>query len=160
MANTFPFFDADKMKEMFSFEASKFQDMFKMPEMGKMFDGSKFPAMDFDKMVQAQQKNVTALVEANKVAVAGYQDLYKKQMALFEATLAATKDQMADLQGQPLTAESASKSVEQLKAAFEKALADVKELAEMAQKANVGAFDIVKARMDEVMAELKAATAA
>lgn len=151
MATTFPFFDAEKMKEMFSFEASKLSDMFKMPEMGKM------PGFDLDKMVEAQQKNVTALVEANKVALAGYQDLYKKQVALFEATLAATKDQMSEIQGQPLTAETATKSIEQLKAAFEKALADVKELAEMAQKANAGAFDIVKARMEEVMAELKAA---
>ena len=56
--NQFPFvFDAEKMK-----------DLFKMPELNKMFEGAKMPAFDVDSVVAAQQKNVTALVEANKAA--------------------------------------------------------------------------------------------
>jgi phasin family protein len=141
-AQNFPFafpltFDADKLKELFG--------------------AAKLPGVDADAVLAAQQKNVDALIEANQVVIAGYQDLYKRQVALFEAAVAETKDQLAQVQGQPLTADQATRNVEALKAAFEKATADVKELAELAQKANTGAFEIVKARAEEAAAEFKAA---
>ncbi len=141
-AQNFPFafpltFDADKLKELFS--------------------AAKLPGVDADAVLAAQQKNVDALIEANQVVIAGYQDLYKRQVALFEAAVAETKDKLAQVQGQPLTADQATQNVEALKAAFEKAAADVKELAELAQKANTGAFEIVKTRAEEAVAEFKAA---
>jgi len=141
-AQNFPFafpltFDAEKLTELFS--------------------AAKLPGVDADAVLAAQQKNVDALIEANQVVIAGYQDLFKRQVALFEAAVAETKDKLAEVQGQPLTADQASQNVEALKAAFEKAAADVKELAELARKANTGAFEIVKARAEEAVAEFKAA---
>ena len=141
-AQNFPFafpltFDADKLNELFS--------------------AAKLPGVDSDAVLAAQQKNVDALIEANQVVIAGYQDLFKRQVALFEAAVAETKDKLAEFQGQPLTTDQASQNVEALKAAFEKAAADVKELAELAQKANTGAFEIVKARAEEAVAEFKTA---
>jgi len=142
----FPFafpmtFDADKLKELFG--------------------AAKLPGVDADAMLAAQQKNVEALIEANQVVIAGYQDLYKRQVALFEAAVAETKDKLAQaqVQGQTPTAEQATQSVDALKAAFEKAAADVKELAEVAQKANTGAFEIVKTRAEEAVVEFKTAAA-
>ncbi|MCH8168525.1 MAG: phasin family protein [Proteobacteria bacterium] len=141
-AQNFPFafpltFDADKLTEMFG--------------------AAKLPGVDTDAVMAAQKKNVEALIEANQVVIAGYQDLYKRQVALFEAAVAETKDKLSQPQGQPLSADQASQSVEAMKTAFEKAAADVKELAEVAQKANTGAFEIVKARAEEAAAEFKAA---
>ena len=141
-AQNFPFafpltFDAEKFNELFS--------------------AAKLPGVDADAVLAAQQKNVDALIEANQVVIAGYQDLFKRQVALFEAAVAETKDKLAQVQGQTLTADQASQNVEALKAAFEKAAADVKELAELAQKANTGAFEIVKARAEEAVAEFKTA---
>ena len=141
-AQNFPFafpltFDADKFSELFG--------------------AAKLPGVDADAVLAAQQKNVEALIEANQVVIAGYQDLYKRQVALFEAAVAETRDKLAEVQGQPLTAEQATKNVEALKTAFEKAAVDVKELAELAQKANTGAFEIVKARAEEAVAEFKTA---
>jgi len=143
-AQNFPFafpltFDADKLTELFS--------------------AAKLPGVDSDAVLAAQQKNVDALIEANQVVIAGYQDLYKRQVALFEAAVAETKDKLAQVQGQPLTTDQATQSVDALKAAFEKAAADVKELAEVAQKANTGAFEIVKARAEEAVVEFKTAAA-
>jgi phasin family protein len=146
MTNQFPFaFDMDKM-----------QDMFKAP-----FDGMfepKFEAFDFTAMQDAQKKNMAALIEANKVAASGYQTMYKRMSELVEASMAETKERMQDFQGQPMTADTAQKNADTMKAAFEKAIADVKELAEMATTANTEAFEIIKARSEEVMAEFKAAT--
>jgi len=131
-----------------TFDAEKFSEL---------FSAAKLPGVDADAVLAAQQKNVGALIEANQVVIAGYQDLYKRQVALFEAAVAETKDKLAEVQGQPLTADQASKNVDALKAAFEKAATDVKELAELAQKANTGAFEIVKVRAEAAVAEFKAA---
>ena len=134
----FPFaFDADKVKELFAV--------------------AKLPVMDADALIAAQQKNVDAFVAANKAVVAGYQDVIKRQMALVEAAFADAKDKFADLQAQPLTVEQATANVEAMKAAFEKAAADAKELAELAQKAKTIAFEIVQARFEEAVTEFKAA---
>jgi phasin family protein len=134
----FPFaFDADKVKEMFA--------------------TAKLPVVDAEAVIAAQQKNMDAFVAANKVVFAGYQDVFKRQMALFEASIAQAKDKFAELQGQPLTVEQTTANIETVKTAFEKAAADAKELAELAAKANTGAFEIVKARFDEAVGEFKAA---
>ena len=138
----FPFafpsdFGADKLKDMFNF--------------------AKIPGVDTDALVAAQQKNVDALIEANKVVAAGYQELYKRQIALFEAAVAQAKDKLAEAQGQTPTVDQVTQNVEAMKTAFEKAASDVKELAEVAQKANAGAFEIVKVRAEEAVAEFKAA---
>lgn len=143
----FPFvFDAEKMKEMFA-----------MPDMEKMFEGMKMPNVDMEAMMQAQQKNMAALVEANKVAMAGYQEIYKRQVALVEESMARAKDQIAELQGQPMSPDQAQKNMETVKSSFDKMLADLKELTEMAQEANTEAFNIVKGRFEEALAEFKTA---
>ena len=137
--------------------AQKFPFAFDAEKVREMFAAVKMPMVDVDTVLAAQQKNVDAMIEANKVVVAGYQDVFKRQMALVEAAVAQGKDKFAELQGQPMTVEQATANVETMKAAFEKAAADAKELAELAAKANTGAFEIVKARFDEAVTEFKTA---
>lgn len=151
MTDKFPFaFDAKSMQDMFN---GPFEKMFE-----PNFDAFNLDAFNFGTFQEAQTKNMNALVEANKVAASGYQTLYKRMTELFDASLADAKDRMSEAQGQPMTADVASKNAEALKATFEKALADVKEIAEMATTANAGAFDVIKARTEEIFAEVKAAT--
>lgn len=134
----------------FAFDADKMKDMFKMPEIGSFFDMTMF--------TEAQSKNMTALIEANKTTLAGYQALYARQLALFDEAVATAQKQMSGLKGEAPTAESATKAVETMREGFEKAIAEVKEMSEMAQKTHVEAFEIVKARAEEAIAEMRAAT--
>lgn len=127
-------------------------------DFGAMTDAFKTPAFDFSAMQEAQQKNLAALINANKTAMMGYQEIYKRQQAHFETALADVKNRMSDLQGQPMTVESASQNFEDMKTAFEAALTDLKDVAELAQTANMQAFEILKERGEEVLGELKAAT--
>lgn len=142
-------------KGMFPFDAEKMAEMFKMPDMNKMFEGFKMPGFDPSSMMESQKKNMEALVAANQAAVAGYQDFFKKQMAIFEETMAAAQTQMASM-GDSMSADGAAKQADVYKVAFEKALANMTELAEAAKKANEEAFAIVSARVQESIAELQA----
>ncbi|MEM9139402.1 MAG: phasin family protein [Pseudomonadota bacterium] len=136
----------------FAFDMGALNDAFKDTGFAKVM-----PFFDMAAMQDAQQKNFAALTEANKTALAGYQAVMKRQQALFEGALADAKTRMADMQGQPATTETAMANFEAMKSAFDQALADLKEISDMAQTANTEALEIIKARGEEAMAELKAA---
>ncbi|MEM6488036.1 MAG: phasin family protein [Pseudomonadota bacterium] len=142
MHEKFPFTDFEKMT-----------DMFKMPELDKMFDTAAMPSMDV--VIKAHEKNMNAAIEANKVAMAGYQAVYKRQISMVEESMAQAKDAFSDLQGQPMTSEQAQKNVDAGRIAFEKAVKDMQELTELSQKASTEAFEVVKARFEEAMAEFQ-----
>ena len=105
--------------------------------------------------MSSQKKNMDALVEANKAAAAGYQDLFKRQMAIFEETMTEAQAQLKAFDATKIDPDSAKAQAELAKAAFEKALANMQALAEGAQKANAEAYEIVSARIKESLAELR-----
>ena len=139
----------------FSFDVEKMTEFFKQNDFTKYLANMKMPGIDADSLVKAQQKNMDALVEANKAAAAGYQDLFKKQMAIFEETMAEAQKQMKAFDATKIDAETAKAQSELAKAAFEKALGNMQALAESAQKANAEAYQIVAARIKESLAELR-----
>lgn len=137
--------------------AQDFSFPFDIAKVQEMFATYKLPVVDVEAAMAAQQKNVDAMIEANKVLVDGYQALYTRQVAMVEAAFAEAREMFETAQGQALTAEQAGKNVETMKATFEKAAADFRELAEIAEKANMGAFEVVKTRAEAAIGEFKAA---
>jgi phasin family protein len=137
----------------FGFDPNAMSEMFKAPDMTKMFEGANIPGFDPQLMVESQRKNVEALMAANHAAMAGYQDLYKKQVAIFEETMREAQSVMGNMGD--LSSDGPQKQGELYKAAFEKALRNMTELAEAAKKANEEAFAIVSARAKESLGELQ-----
>ena len=141
-----------KQANPFMFDAEKMGEMFKVPGMDKWFAQANAP---FELLFEVQRKNFEALVEANKVAASGYQELYERMTGIFEESLGRARAQVERAQGQEVSAEAAAKNAEVMKEAFDKALADVRELSEMATKANAGAFDVIRARTEEAVNEFR-----
>lgn len=137
------------------FDPSKFADMFKNMDVTKMFDVSSFKGFDQSALFAAQQKNMDALVQAQQSAAAGYQDLFQKQVTVFQDTMKAAQSQMADMSKTDMGADAAAKQAEMTSKAFESAVANAREVAEAAQKANEDAFKIVQARVEASIEELK-----
>ena len=79
----------------FAFDPAKFSELFKSADMTKFFEPAKFPMVDVEALFAAHQKNMEALVEANKTASAGYQDLFKKQLAMIDEIVASAQSQMS-----------------------------------------------------------------
>lgn len=139
----------------FSFDVDKMTEFFKQNDFSKQLANLKIPGVDTDAMVAAQQKNMDALVEANKAAAAGYQDLFRKQVAIFEETMSEARKQLSSFDTSKLDADAAKAQGDLARAAFEKAIGNMQALAESAQKANSDAYDIVAARIRESMSELR-----
>lgn len=138
-----------------SFDVEKMTEFFKQNDFTKQLSMLKLPGMDTEALMAAQQKNMDALVEANKAAAAGYQDLFKKQMSIFEETMSEAQAQLKAFDATKIDPDKAKAQAEVAKAAFEKALANMQALAEAAQKANAEAYQIVSARIKESLTELR-----
>jgi phasin family protein len=139
----------------FQFDIEKMTDFFKTNDFAKQFASLKMPGLEPEALIAAQKKNMEALVRANQAAAAGYQDLFKKQVAIFEETMAEAQKHMKSFDTTKIDPEAARVQADLARAAFEKALANMQLLAESAQKANTDAYEIVSSRIQESMGELR-----
>ncbi len=121
----------------------------------KMLGDLKLPGVDMEAMMAAQRKNIEAVVSANKVAIEGMQAVAKRQaeiLAEYMGTFTSTAQQLA---GSGSPQEMTGKQAELVKDAMEKALTNMRELAEMVGKSNTEAFEVINNRVHESLNELK-----
>lgn len=140
------------MKSDFAFPAfdlSKF-------DMSKMFGEFKMPGLDGTALAAAQKKNLDALAAANKKAMEGYQALAKRQAEIFQEGMEEMATMMKGAMIPGGAEANAAKQAEQVKVAFEKGLAHMRELAEMAAKTNAETYEMLNQRMNEAMEEMRA----
>ena len=139
-------FDLSKMAEMF--EQNEFIKMFEMPEMG---------AMSGSALVDGPRKNIEAMMKTQQVASDGYQTVFEKQVSMMQDVFSGLQGQVAEMSKAPSATDVATQQVEAAKKAYEGAMANLNEMAEIAQKANTDAFAVIKDRVEESLTELKTA---
>lgn len=139
-----PFGDIDFSK----FELGKF-------DLSKALGDLKIPGIDIEALLASQQKNIEALTAANKVAVEGIQAVAKRQAEILAQALGEGSDIAQQLTKASGPQELTSKQAELGKQAFEKALANMRELAEMINKANSEALTVINKRFTDSIEELK-----
>jgi len=115
----------------------------------------KVPGVDINALMEARRKDIEALVTANRQAYEGMQLLAHRQAEMLKEAMtewqAATEGMMS---GQSPGA-GAAKQAELGKQTFEKALANMRELAEIATKSQSEAWEVVARRFHENLEELK-----
>ncbi|MCW0180743.1 phasin family protein [Zavarzinia sp.] len=124
----------------------------------KKFAGDlKLPNVDLDSIVASSRKNIEALTQANRIAFEGFQAVAKRQVEIMRETMTEAASVLRNvMSGNPSDAKVAP---EVLKKAFEAALGNMRELAEMTSKANSEAFDVIQKRVADSIEELKSLTA-
>ncbi len=148
MAFSTEMFDLSKIFK--DFDPTKFANQF-----ASMLKDYKLPGVDMDAIVASQRKNVEAVAAANRVAFEGMQAVARRQAEILQETMnEATKaiDAVAKA-GSP--ADAAAKQAELAKDAFERALGNMRELAEMVAKSNQEATNAVNKRITESLDEFK-----
>ncbi|MBL4806344.1 MAG: TIGR01841 family phasin [Rhodobacteraceae bacterium] len=138
----------------FPFNIDKMTEFFKNNDFASGFSGGKMPG-NTDELIAGQKKNMEALVEANKAAAASYQELFTKQVEVFETTMKEAQAKFSGVEAPKMDAESMTAQSEAAKSAFEKALKNMGELATGAQKANADAMEIVTTRVQESVKEFQ-----
>jgi phasin family protein len=128
-----------------------FMDM----DVGKAFAGFTFPGLDVESIVASQRKNLEALTQANQLAVEGVQAVARRQVEIARETVDEVSSLVREWTQPGAPEERMAKNAEYAKQAFEKGVANARELAELVTKANTEAFSVIQKRVAEGFEELR-----
>jgi phasin family protein len=131
---------------------------FNMPQfdMSAWMERFKNSGFDAGAIIESQKKNMDALIEANRKAAAGYQTLFARQQQIMDEAMNALQEAMSNLTPQKGGKPASDTQSKLMEVTMGKALANMKELAELAAGANSAAFKVMQDRAMESIEELKA----
>ena len=127
-------------------EMNPFEDVMKTLELMKI------PGVDMASIVEGRRKDVDALVEANKSAFEAMQGISRKQTEMMTQAIQGVQAAVGPTQSSGL---DPAKQTEMVRAAFETALADMKELSEMVRKAQADAVALMTKRATDHAAAIQ-----
>lgn len=124
-------------------------------DMTKMIQQFKVPGLDMAPIVESRRKDMEALIEANKSAYEAMQALARKQTEILTETMQGIQDTAKGLASGGVGAPNAAKQADLVGKAYQKALADMKDLAEMVRKSQTDAMAGLTVRATQSLQEMK-----
>ena len=113
------------------------------------------PKVDVDKMVEMHRKNFDALGRTAQVAGEGAKALADKQREILETAFRETSAMVSEFKPSGNPKELLAKQTEYAKKAFDIAMQNTRDVAELAKKTTSDATAIVKERLRESLTELR-----
>lgn len=136
------------MAERFGFQPD--MDIF------KAFSAFKAPAMpDMEALAAAQRRNIEALSAANRVALEGAQAVARRHMEIMQQSVTEMTEAMKAFAAAEAPQDKAARQAELVKATYEKAVANLQEIADLIQRSNSEAVGLLNKRFTEAMDEVK-----
>ena len=127
-----------------------------MGEFSRMFSDMRLPMLpDVEALMAAHRRNLEALSAANRVALEGAQAIARRNMEIMQQTMAELTDGMRQMASGESPQAHASNQAEMLKAAYGRAMANMREVAELIQKSNGEALSLLNGRFAESVDEVK-----
>ena len=124
-------------------------------EFRKMLGEMKLPGMpDAEALMRAHQRNMEALSSANRIALEGAQAVAKRHMEIMQQTMAELTETMKSLATAEAPQDKAVRQAEMLKSAYERAVANTREVGDLIQRANGEAMSALNQRVTEAIEEL------
>ena len=90
------------------------------------------------------------------VALEGFQAVVRRQSEIVRQTMEQTSSMMTELMAAGSPEDKVAKQADLVKLAFEKALSNARELAELVAKSNSEAAEVINKRVSESLEEVKA----
>jgi phasin family protein len=119
-------------------------------------NGVQFSGPEVKKMFASQRKNLEAMVQANRLAFDGVQTVWRRQLDFIQEAVEGLTTFVGDFLPPPGPLnEKFAKHAEYSKQAFEKNLANARELTELATKATSDAMNIINQRFCEGLGEVR-----
>jgi phasin family protein len=141
-------------------EDTKFANPFPTPfnpaDFTRFFAEMKLPAMpDMDALMTAHRRNMETLSAANRIALEGAQTVARRHMEIMQQSMAELTDTLRAMSGTDTPQAKAARQAELLKLAYERAVANMRELSDLIQRANGEAMGVLNHRFSEAMDEVK-----
>ena len=121
-------------------------------DMTRMFKDMKMPGVPGTQaLMEAYKRNLDVMSAANKIALEGAQAVAKRHMEIMQQTMSELSENLRNMTTTESPADKATKQTEMLKTAYERAVANTKELADLIQNANGEALALLNKRFVEDM---------
>ena len=125
-------------------------------DMMKMLAEFRLPGLpDMEQLAAAQRRNFEALSSANKVSLEGAQAVARRHTEILQQSMSEMTQAMQSMAGAQDPQARATKQAEMLKAAYERAVGNMREVADLIQKSNTEALSLLNQRFSEAMEEVK-----
>jgi phasin family protein len=121
----------------------------------KIFSEFKVPGFDLESLIATQRRNIEAVNTANHLAVEGVQAILRRQTEIMRGMVEESSSALRDLMAAGAPEQKIAQQTELVKSAFEKTIANLRELTEMVAKSNSEAADVLTKRIGESLTELK-----
>lgn len=125
----------------------------------KVIGDFKMPGVDVEALIASQRRNIEAVTAANQLAFEGLQAAARRQAEILRSSLEEASGYVNQVVAAGTPEEKAARQTELVKAAFEKAIANAREVSELLAKSNTEAAEILSKRVSESLDELKSAIA-
>lgn len=133
---------------------------FNTDDMMRMFADFRLPGMpDMQALADAQKRNLEALSNANKLALEGAQAVARRNMEIIQQAMGEMTQAMQTLTAEGAPQDKMAQQTEMMKSAYERAIANMREIADLIQKSNGEALQVLNRRFTEAMDEVKAMVA-
>lgn len=120
----------------------------------KLIEQFKVPGVDLDAIIESRRKDMTAALAAAQTTATAMQEIASKQAQILMQALKAAQENASALAQGGGGAIDPAKQAELTRKAYEKAIADIKAVAEIAQTAQTSAMAAITERVQENMQEL------
>jgi phasin family protein len=127
-----------------------------LPDIRKIIDQLKVPGLDIKQLIESSRKDVEALVAANERAYGAMDTLVRRQAELLTKTINEWQAGTKDLLTGKAAAKTAARQVDQAQQALERALGNMREIAEFVAKAQEDVTGILNRRIQESRKDFKA----
>lgn len=122
----------------------------------KMFSDLRLPAMPgAEALMNAHRRNLEAFSAAYRISLEGTQALGRRNMEIYQQSMAEMTDILRAFTTLESPQERAARQTELLKSAYERAVANMREVGELIQRANGEAVEMLNKRFTEAMDEVK-----
>jgi phasin family protein len=122
-----------------------------LDDLVKLLERFRLPGVDAGALVEWQRKDLDALAEANRQAYAGIKALAERRDEILRDTLVQWQEALKNAVG----TDALAKQAESAKRGLQQAIDHVRELAEMETQSRNNAWQVVRDRTQENMANLK-----
>jgi phasin family protein len=132
-------------------QTPSFMDMFE-----KFGHDLNIPNVDIEAILEHHRKNLEALEKSAKATVAGTNTLINRQREMLQETLSEATNMAQSFRTPGNAQELIAKQTEFARKAFESAVSNAGEVAELVKKSGTESIDILRSRIKEAMAEVQA----
>lgn len=117
-------------------------------DFSKLLNQYKLPGVNFADLVEHERKNIEALTKANQAVLEGWQALLRRQSEILQETMTQA---VANAQSKDAIKHRTELAVQ----GFEKALGNMRELAEITVASQRKAFEAIGKRVDESIKQFR-----